>query len=61
MLISRFCAILTGTETMERFQLNVRSRGYSNDYDSNVKASVTSEFTTAAFRYGHSTVDGKFL
>lgn len=46
---------------MERFELNVRDKGYSTDYDIYVKPSVTSEFTTAAFRYGHSTVDGKFL
>lgn len=47
---------------MERFQLNVHETDdYSNDYDSEVNACVTSEFTTAAFRFGHSTVDGKFM
>lgn len=53
---------VAGSEAMDRFRLRVREAdGYSTDYDSNVKACVTSEFTTAAFRFGHSTVDGKFM
>lgn len=53
--------LVVGTETMERFQLNVLASGYSTDYDSEVNACVTSEFTSAAFRFGHSAVDGKFM
>lgn len=50
-----------GTDTMIRFGLNVQKQGYSSDYSGDVNACVTSEFTTAAFRFGHSTVDGKFM
>lgn len=50
-----------GTETMQRFSLNIRQSGYSDDYDPDVNACITSEFSTAAQRFGHSTVDGKFL
>lgn len=50
-----------GTETMQRFGLNIRETGYSNDYNPDVNACITSEFSTAAQRFGHSTVDGKFL
>lgn len=50
-----------GSETMQRFSLGIRENGYSDDYDSDVNACITSEFSTAAQRFGHSTVDGKFL
>lgn len=50
-----------GTETMQRFSLNIRESGYSNDYNPDVNACITSEFSTAAQRFGHSTVDGRFL
>lgn len=52
---------IIGTENMHRFDLNVREHGYSFDYDYHLNPSVTAEFTTAAFRFGHSTVDGKFV
>lgn len=50
-----------GEETMQRFDLNIRASGYSHDYDENINACVTSEFSTAAFRFGHSVVDGKLM
>lgn len=50
-----------GSETMQRFGLGIRENGYSDDYDPDVNACITSEFSTAAQRFGHSTVDGKFL
>lgn len=50
-----------GDETMQRFSLATRENGYSNDYNVDVNACITSEFSTAAQRFGHSTVDGKFL
>lgn len=50
-----------GSETMQRFSLSTRERGYSDDYNPDVNACITSEFSTAAQRFGHSTVDGKLL
>lgn len=50
-----------GTETMQRFSLSLRETGYSDDYNPDVNACITSEFSTAAQRFGHSTVDGRFL
>lgn len=50
-----------GTETMLRFSLNIHESGYSTDYNPDVNACITSEFSTAAQRFGHSTVDGKLL
>lgn len=50
-----------GSETMQRFNLNIHERGYSTDYNPEINPQITSEFSTAAQRFGHSTVDGKFL
>lgn len=52
--------LIIGSETMKRFGLNVRAQGFSHDYDPYLNPSITSEFTTAGFRFGHSTVTGKF-
>lgn len=52
---------VVGTETMQRFSLSIRETGYSDDYNPDVNACITSEFSTAAQRFGHSTVDGRFL
>lgn len=46
---------------MQRFGLSIRETGYSDDYNPDVNACITSEFSTAAQRFGHSTVDGRFL
>ena len=46
---------------MQRFGLNVRDRGYSDDYSEEINGCITSEFSTAAFRFGHSVVDGKLM
>lgn len=52
--------LIIGTETMKRFQLYVQSHGYSSDYDPYMNPSLTSEFSTSAFRFGHSTVTGRY-
>lgn len=50
-----------GSDTMNRFSLNIHDNDYSHDYNPDVNACITSEFSTAAQRFGHSIVDGKFL
>ncbi|KAJ3666327.1 hypothetical protein Zmor_001776 [Zophobas morio] len=54
-----FLPIVVGNAAMEEFRLSL-SQGldYSYDYDPSVEPSVTNEFASAAFRFGHSTVDG---
>lgn len=52
---------LIGSDTMNRFSLSVRENGYSNDYNPEVNPAITSEFSTAAQRFGHSVVDGKLM
>lgn len=53
--------LIIGEEAMDRFDLRLHHNNYCHDYDSNVNPSMTNEFAAAAFRFGHSTVDGKFV
>lgn len=53
--------LVIGQEAMKRFSLFSPSEGYSNDYDNEINPSMTNEFTAAAFRFGHSTVQGRLF
>lgn len=60
-IYNEWLPIIVGEEAMNRFDLYSNSPGeYANSYDQFVNPSITSEFSGAAFRFGHSTVDGKF-
>lgn len=54
-----FLPAVIGDAAMQEFDL-VLTQGteYSYDYDQKIDPSVLNEFSTAAFRFGHSTVDG---
>lgn len=49
-----------GSMQMKRFRLVPQHHGYSSDYNSEVNPAITNAFSGAAFRMGHSSVDGKF-
>ncbi|XP_075210101.1 salivary peroxidase/catechol oxidase-like [Lycorma delicatula] len=51
---AEFLPRLLGPTAMERYGLNLKYEGYSNDYDPEVDVSIPASFATAAFRFGHS-------
>lgn len=46
---------VVGTKYMDRYELYV-SKGYSKFYNPKINPSILSEFSAAAFRFGHSTI-----
>ncbi|KAL3279197.1 hypothetical protein HHI36_016710 [Cryptolaemus montrouzieri] len=55
-----FLPAVIGDSAMREFQLNLKDgEEYSYDYDATIEPSVVNEFSSAAFRFGHSVVDGQ--
>ncbi|XP_049870495.1 chorion peroxidase [Pectinophora gossypiella] len=57
-IYNEWLPILLGPQIMQTFGL-APSDGYSSSYDPNTNPSITSEFSAAAMRFGHSIADGK--
>lgn len=53
--------LVIGEEAMNRFSLWSPPKGYSSGFDEEINPSMTNEFTGAAFRFGHSTVQGRLF
>lgn len=58
-IYNEYLPSVIGPMQMKRFRLVPQHHGYSNDYNSEVNPAITNEFSGAAFRMGHSSVDGK--
>ncbi|CAL4122234.1 unnamed protein product, partial [Meganyctiphanes norvegica] len=50
--------IIIGEEFMAQFGLLPLRSGFSSDYDPSINANINNEFQTAAFRFGHSLLQG---
>lgn len=59
-IYNEYLPAVIGPMQMKRFRLVPQHHGYSNDYSPEVNPAITNEFSGAAFRMGHSSVDGKF-
>jgi len=49
---------ISGKNSMDAFNLTEANEGFSFDYDEDVNPAVINEFSTAAFRMGHSLIQG---
>jgi len=50
--------IIVGTQFMQSFGISPLLQGYSFDYSATLNPNMNNEFATAAFRFGHSLVQG---
>ena len=56
---NEFLPVVLGANAMNFYKLSVQNNGFTN-YDSNVNPSIIGEFSGAAYRFGHSIVNGRF-
>jgi hypothetical protein len=57
---NEYLPTILGEKYMKMYNLSV-SHGFVNVYDRSVDASISNEFSTAAFRFGHVTIPGDQL
>lgn len=51
--------VVIGRDKMQELGLLPLEYGFSQDYDDDVNPSILNEFATAAFRFGHTLIQGK--
>lgn len=54
----QFLTTVLGNETMRQYQLGLGPEGAFSDYDSSLDATIFQFFSTAAYRFGHTLLNG---
>ncbi|KAK8751911.1 hypothetical protein OTU49_010990 [Cherax quadricarinatus] len=57
-IFNEWLPIIIGKDFMKAFGLNTLSSGFSNDYNPGINPNMNNEFSAAAFRFGHTLVQG---
>ncbi|KAK0173176.1 hypothetical protein PV328_006414 [Microctonus aethiopoides] len=57
---NEYLPIVVGPEVMKIFDLELKRSGYYNGYNSTINPNIANEFSTAAYRFGHSLVQRGF-
>ncbi|XP_042882642.1 peroxidase-like [Penaeus japonicus] len=57
-IYNEWLPIILGTDYMAENGILPQRQGYSSDYDDELNAAIFNEFATAAFRFGHTLVQG---
>lgn len=55
---NEFLPLILGPDYMRTFEMQPRQKGYTRLYNEEIDASITNAFSTAAYRFGHSMVQG---
>ncbi|XP_064480134.1 chorion peroxidase-like [Ornithodoros turicata] len=56
---NEFLPMTVGDELMHRYNLTLLKEGYWNGYDANVNMALSNSFQAAAFRFGHTFIQGR--
>lgn len=56
---NEFLPALIGRKKMDEVGIFPLQKGFSSDYDKSVDPSILNEFSTVAYRFGHSMVQGR--
>ncbi|XP_055633524.1 uncharacterized protein LOC129773887 [Toxorhynchites rutilus septentrionalis] len=56
-----FLPVILGKEVSRLFNLELETSGFYNGYDPSVNPTVSNEFSAAAFRFGHSLIQGSYM
>lgn len=51
-------SVFLGSSLVQRLNINTLGSGYRNSYSPSIDPRMANEFATAAFRFGHSLVQG---